>query len=740
MFENKQNNIYFKLWAWLSTIGDLVVIWEWKENLIPDFTSEETWKQFKWTVVKFKGWVVFQTEIVNALSKNWKNIIIDRAVEACPMNWSSVELTQSPYKFDEGDYFYMNFTAWDIKDIISIIQAEETARITANNLKLNNSTHLWITDNYTFDGSESNNTIFWTSTSSWDITYNLDLSLFNLSNWLYRFTFIKSTSDSNKVIIDVWVWNTIDWNQTYILTNEFETVTIEIVSSSFSKIIATSNKATSVDINSLEEKTDWDLSDLAVIYSAWNKKISVDNFVNTLKTYQLNTWLSNWDLVQLLNTWKVDALDLVSFSGIQVSWPWYWDWQGFNIFRVDDDHFCVLSWYTENWVSNYWTTVVYGFWNDWVPIRTQWTTLTTSVTSSNNSSAIRSDLVNMWNNFFVFLYQDNNWYIRATISEFNSSTWSFTHWSMQTIDISAAYIWQYINWCRMTDSTLLVQHYWNRIRKVTINTWTKTITTAGAYFTITGSSWNTQWPIPITSWWEDIWAVVYHKNVSWLDIYACKITCTWHDIAFSEETELYNPWTSWIYIQYWVNNMNEHWWDWREMIWAWYYNNYYWRLQKVRYDDVNWFEFWNVLELWYYHRPNFLSWYSVDKIAVSVYDYDWTSNGRYIYHISISDLTVSKTWEYYITSNTYQRKVIWINWGFMYVWNDQSANLLYMVWIIQDISKFFWILKETWLTNEYKKVARYWNISKWHTWLTPWKEFWYWRAINDTDILLYKNS
>lgn len=117
MFESKKNNIFFKLWAWLSPIGNLVIIWEGKESLIEDFTDEEVEQSFKWTIVKFKQWVPYQTEVVNAISKNGKNLIVQRAVEKCPMNWSSTTLVQSPYLFDEWDIFFMNLTAWDLYKI-----------------------------------------------------------------------------------------------------------------------------------------------------------------------------------------------------------------------------------------------------------------------------------------------------------------------------------------------------------------------------------------------------------------------------------------------------------------------------------------------------------------------------------------------------------------------------------------------------------------------------------------------
>lgn len=117
MFESKKNNIFFKLWAWLSPIGNLVIIWEGKESLIEDFTDAEPTKSFKWTIVKYKKWVPYQTEVVNAISKNGKNLIVQRAVEKCPMNWTSTELVQNKYQFDEGDIFFMNLTAWDLYKI-----------------------------------------------------------------------------------------------------------------------------------------------------------------------------------------------------------------------------------------------------------------------------------------------------------------------------------------------------------------------------------------------------------------------------------------------------------------------------------------------------------------------------------------------------------------------------------------------------------------------------------------------
>lgn len=129
MFTSKKNNIYFKLWAGLSTIWDLLIIWEWKETLIDDFASNETDKQFKATLVKYKNWVVFQTEIIKVLSKTWKNLTIERAVEQVPMNWSSTELSQTPYEFAEWDMLFMNITAWDLHDLSTLLDDIQSSMV-----------------------------------------------------------------------------------------------------------------------------------------------------------------------------------------------------------------------------------------------------------------------------------------------------------------------------------------------------------------------------------------------------------------------------------------------------------------------------------------------------------------------------------------------------------------------------------------------------------------------------------
>jgi len=490
-----------------------------------------------------------------------------------------------------------------------------------------------------------------------------------------------------------------------------------------------------LDIDVLSEDI-WKYWDFWVIFDGiWNKKIKIENIQNALKNYQLANNLTSWEMVKLLNTWKIDYLDLVAFTSLNVNTAWVVNGIWFNIFKIDEENFCVLSAYNDWSTGNYRTSFVYWFNIDWTPYRRSAGVLTTSVTTS--TSFTYTSMIPMWNNIFVFLYTNWSNYLYCTISEFNPTTWVFTHWAYQSIDVTWA-VWNFNSWCRMTDTTLLVQYNANYIKKLTINTSTKVIVTNGTRYTITNSYWLSWWPLPITSWAEDVWAVIFHKNVSQIDIYACKITCVWHNITFSNETLLYNPWLTSITIRYWDNNLAV-WWNGREMFWVWLYNTY-WRCQFVRYDDTLWFQFSNIIDMWVNHSPDFLQWYDTNKFIVSVYDYDGTWNGRYYYIFSIADLVLIKDSETYITANTAQRKCIKMkNWEF-YAWNDTAWNFLYVDWKIQDLSTFFWILQEDWLLDESKKVSRYWNISKIHSWLTIWKMFGYWEAISDTDILLFKNN
>lgn len=158
------------------------------------------------------------------------------------------------YDPDISDYVSLNATwGWDVNWPASSVDGDivvfnwNTGKIVKDSGKkiadlMSNCTVVSKSTNYTLTGSEANNTWFFTDTSSWNITYTLDPSLFPTTNGLYEFTFCKSTNNANTVTIDVGSGNTIDTAQTYVLSNYWETVTIRIVSSTFAKVVATSNR------------------------------------------------------------------------------------------------------------------------------------------------------------------------------------------------------------------------------------------------------------------------------------------------------------------------------------------------------------------------------------------------------------------------------------------------------------------------------------------------------------------
>lgn len=133
------------------------------------------------------------------------------------------------------DRYYLKSETYTQSEVDSEIS---TAVVT----KENNCTVQTITANYTFTWSEANNGWYSVNTSSWNITINLNPSLFPTTNWLYEFIFCKSTNDANTVTIDAGSGNAIDDSQTYVLSWYFETVTVKVVSSTFIKSVSTTRQ------------------------------------------------------------------------------------------------------------------------------------------------------------------------------------------------------------------------------------------------------------------------------------------------------------------------------------------------------------------------------------------------------------------------------------------------------------------------------------------------------------------
>lgn len=131
---NKKNNIRLKIKTPITSVSTLLVV-ENSELLGNDFSSDEA-KNFLLTLSKFSGGAPVQMEIVRVTAKRGNNLTIQRAVEACPINYNSSTMSQSAYDFDIGDIASMNLTAWDIKKITDEInkklQTNSNADITGN--------------------------------------------------------------------------------------------------------------------------------------------------------------------------------------------------------------------------------------------------------------------------------------------------------------------------------------------------------------------------------------------------------------------------------------------------------------------------------------------------------------------------------------------------------------------------------------------------------------------------------
>lgn len=140
----------------------------------------------------------------------------------------------------------------------------------------NNSIILNKTSNYTFLWSERNQSIIATNSASWNIVHTLNPALFPTTNGFYEFTFVKSSADANTVTIDVWSGKTIDASQTYILSAQWESVTIVIQSNTFAKVMATSNKPLSwITIPAITKVlTAWEDMTIGKAYRKWRGTVN----------------------------------------------------------------------------------------------------------------------------------------------------------------------------------------------------------------------------------------------------------------------------------------------------------------------------------------------------------------------------------------------------------------------------------------------------------------------------------
>ncbi len=132
-----KNNVSAKLKIRLTTDSQLVVIDEGKENLFwEDFSSSESDKSFRATIIQKQASIVSQREIVKVIAKSGRNLTVVRAYEKCPLNDSATEHSQIAYEFNPWDIIYVWVTSWDINDIHEEIQNLENTKTskTANEI------------------------------------------------------------------------------------------------------------------------------------------------------------------------------------------------------------------------------------------------------------------------------------------------------------------------------------------------------------------------------------------------------------------------------------------------------------------------------------------------------------------------------------------------------------------------------------------------------------------------------
>ena len=253
---------------------------------------------------------------------------------------------------------YTTETQWMIDD--SIVNSIVT--------KLNNCTVQTKNANYTFTGSEVNNTWFSTDTSLGNRTYTLNPALFPTTNGLFEFSFCKSTADTNTVTINVGSGNAIDSAQTYTLYDLRETVTIKIVSSTFCKVVATSNRShpglrkwltaskmlvtdwtgaeTYSDVPSVaselvwEAITAWDVLRMAVSIATWD---SMSQTTSAADMY--NFWYNAssdwcWQWITTVNGWLLTSIQMAfkkNWAPVNNVSCELWSWDGTTLLATSSN-------------------------------------------------------------------------------------------------------------------------------------------------------------------------------------------------------------------------------------------------------------------------------------------------------------------------------------------------------------------------------------------------------------------
>lgn len=261
-------------WAWTD-----ITLWSWEAFV--EVTRDN--------VTPNEEFIVVYRNTDNVILTAWNNKKIFIEIEANNVNnpdlnieqdWTNIWSVKIADTLPTKNYLLLAETDWTW--LLTLVDNKIKTKRVGWNLVLTPS----ITDldaNYTFDWTEINNTQFNVDTTSWNITLDLDLSLFPTTNWLYQFTIVK-TAWSNSVILDLWT-ATIDWNTTYQIWLTNESITFVIESDTKAKVVSTSNAPTSVDIENQTESLTMASDTELLIFKPWQGlfKINRDNLTENFK-------------------------------------------------------------------------------------------------------------------------------------------------------------------------------------------------------------------------------------------------------------------------------------------------------------------------------------------------------------------------------------------------------------------------------------------------------------------------
>ena len=447
-----------------------------------------------------------------------------------------------------------------------------------------------------------------------------------------------------------------------------------------------------------------------------------NNLINTSisNSFELSEDMNAWQLVELLNNWSIDKYSIEELgleSTFNIGTTNY-----ISAVQVDTNRVFIA--YQDEWNGSYWTWIVATI--SWNSI-SYWSKIAFNLGTTNYISAVKIDtdkvliaFQDAWNVFYWTC-------VVATISWTSITYWIETMFSGYTYDISAIQIDTnkvFISYRNGWNS-----HYWTWI--VATISWTWVLYGTETVFKLADTRYISAVKLDTDkvliayqdAWYGSSWFTYY-----WMWIVA---TISWTSITYGTETAFNLGTTNYISA---VKIDTD-----KVLI---CYNSNYWAW-IVATISWTWITYWSEVVF------NSTSAYYISLVKLDVnkvfiaYNDDW----NYAYWTGIIT-TIS--W----TSITYWSKIILnagrsdyisavkIDTDKVFIGYRDEYNNYYWTWVIYSLAswwKLIWILQENWVATETKKVAILWQVSKVHSWLTPWTELPYWIALSDTEILVKRN-